>query len=49
MQLCEEQKSLPEFFAPLSKSRYNFEYFEEKDDTHSFFISEITDSEKVVR
>ena len=49
MQLCEKQKSLSEFFAPLSKSRYNFEYFEEKDDTHSFFISEITDSEKVVR
>ena len=31
------------------KSSLNVEYFEKKDDLHSFFISEITDSENVVR
>ena len=36
-------------FAAFLKSTLNFEYFEKKDDPHSFCISEITDSENVVR
>ena len=44
-----EKKTLPEFFTAFLKSILTFEHFEWKDDRHSFCISEITDSEKVVR
>ena len=49
MQLSKYQKTFSEFFAAFFKSRLNFEYFEKKSDPHSFFISEITYSENVVR
>ena len=49
MQLSEKQKGLSRFFAALLRSRWNFERFGRKDDPHSFCISEITDSESVVR
>ena len=49
MQLSKKQKSFSEFFAAFLKSRLDFEHFETKYDLQSFFISEITDSENVVR
>ena len=49
VQLSEKQKKFSEFFAAFFKSILHFERFEKKDDPHSFCISEITDSEKVVR
>ena len=48
-QLSQKQKTFCHVFAAFLKFRLNFEYFEEKDDPHSFCISEITDSENVVR
>ena len=49
MQLSEKQKTFSEFLAAILKSCLNFEYFEKKDDPQSFCISDITDSENVVR
>ena len=49
MQLSQNQKTFSKFFAGFLKSRLNFEYFERKDDLHSFGIFEITDCENVVR
>ena len=49
MQLSEKQKGLSRFFAALLRSSWNFERFGRKDDPHNFCISEITDSENVVR
>ena len=49
MQLSQKQKTFCEFFAAFLKFRLNFKYFETKYDPHRFFISEITDSENVVR
>ena len=49
MQLPQKQKTFFQFLATFLKSRLNFKYFEAKDDPHSFCISEIMDSEKVVR
>ena len=49
MQLSEKQKSFSEFFASFLKSRLNFKYCEKKDEPDRFSISEITESEKVVR
>ena len=49
MQLSQKQNFFARFFAAFLKSRLNFEHFEKKDDPHSFCISEITDSENVVR
>ena len=49
MQLSQKQKSLSEFLDAFWKSMLNFEYFEKKNDPHSFCISEIADSENVVR
>ena len=48
MQLSQKQ-TFSQFFASFLKSMLNFTYFEKKDDPYRFFISEITDSEKVVR
>ena len=48
-QLSQKPKTFCHVFAAFLKFRLNFEYFEEKDDPHSFCISEITDSENVVR
>ena len=49
MQLSQKQKTFSEFFAAFLKSILNFKHFESRDDRHSFFISEITDSENLVR
>ena len=49
MQLAKKRKIFSEFLAAFLKSRLNFEYFEKKDDPHSFCISEITNSENMVR
>ena len=49
MQLSHKEKKFSKFFAKFSESRLNFEHFETKNDRHSFFISEITYSENVVR
>ena len=35
------------FFVPFLGCTSNFKHFEKKDDRHSFFISEITDCERV--
>ena len=49
MQLCRKEKTLSEFFAWSLKSTWNFEFFFKKYDSHRFCISEITDSQNVVR
>ena len=49
MELSEKEKKFSQFFATFLKSRLSFEHFQKKDDPHSFCISEITDSENVVR
>ena len=48
-QLSEKRNSCSEFFAAYLKSAWNFEPFEKKDDPYSFCLSEITDSENMVR
>ena len=49
MQLSQKENTFYELFRPFLKSRLNFEYFGSKDDPKSFFISEIRDSENVVK
>ena len=49
MQSSQKQNTFYPFFAAFSKSRLNFKYCEQKDDFQSFCISDITDSENVVR
>ena len=49
MQLSQKQKTFSEFFAAVFKSTLSFEDFEWKDDSQRFCISEVTDSENVVR
>ena len=49
MQLSQIQNTFSQFFAAFLKSRLNFKYFENKDDVDRFCISEITDSENLVR
>ena len=49
IQLSQKQKNLFGIFYEFLKSRLNFEHFEKKDDPHRFCISEITDSENMVR
>ena len=49
MQLSQKLKTFSLFLPAFSKSRLNFEYFEKNDDSHSFYISEIKNSENVVR
>ena len=46
MQLSRKQETFSEFFCRYLKSSLNFEHFQEKDDSHSSDISEITDSGK---
>ena len=46
IQLSEKQKTFPGFFSSFSKSKLNFEHFQEKDDPHSLFISEAAVCEK---
>ena len=49
MQLTHKQKPFSHFLEAILKSVLNLECFEQKDDPHSFFIFEITNSENVVR
>ena len=46
MQLSEKVKTFSWFFNVFSKSRLILEYFQEKDDAHSLFISEAIACEK---
>ena len=46
MQLSRKQKTFSQFFSSFLKSTLNFEHSQKKDDSHSWGISEITDSEK---
>ena len=45
MHLSQKQKSFSNFFSAFLKSSLNFEQFQTNDDPHSWFMSEITDSE----
>ena len=45
-QLPQKQKTFSEFFSAFLKSSLNFEHFQKKDDSHSWCISKITESEK---
>ena len=49
MQLSQKQKKFSQFFAAFLKFRLSFEHFEKKDDPYSFCLSEIMDSENVVK
>ena len=49
MELSKRKKTFSQFFAPFLKSTLNFKYLKLKDDPHKFCISEIRDSEYVVR
>ena len=49
MQLSEKQKTYSQFFTAFLKYRLNFQHFGKEDDSHSFCIFQVTDSENVVR
>ena len=49
MQITQKKTTFSQFFTAFLKCRLNFKYFEKKEDTHRFCISENTDSEHVVR
>ena len=49
MQLSEKQKTYSQFFTAFLKYRLNFKHFGKEDDTQSFCIFQVTDSENVVR
>ena len=49
MQLSQKQNFFSQLVLTFLISRLNFEHFGTKDDPHRFCISEITDSENVVR
>ena len=46
MQLSRKEKTFSEFFDAFLKSSLNFKHFQKKDDSHSWGISKITESEK---
>ena len=46
MQLSRKQKTFSDFFSAFLKSSLNFAHCRKKDDSHSWGISEIRDSEK---
>ena len=48
MQFSQKQKHFSQVLPVFLKYKFNFEYFEKKDDSR-FCISEITDSENVLR
>ena len=49
MRLSQKQKIFSEIFSPFLKARLDFRYFESKHDPDRFCISEITESENLVR
>ena len=46
MQLYWKLKIFPELFSKFLKFTWNFKHFEEKDEPHSWFISEVVDCKK---
>ena len=46
MQLSQKQKTFSQYVSAFLQSKLNFEHFLKKDDPHSWWISEIKDSEK---
>ena len=46
MQLSKKRKIFAEIFFGFSKFRFNFEQFQNKDDPHTWYIFEFTDSER---
>ena len=48
MELFLEPTIFSDFFVPFVESTSNFKHLEKKDDRHSYFISEITDCERLV-
>ena len=46
IQLSQKEKTFSQFFSLIVKSSSNLEHFQKKDDTHSWCISWIRDSEK---
>ena len=48
-QLSGKQKTFSQSSLAFFKSSLNFQHFDKKDDPHRFLISEITNSENVVR
>ena len=49
MQLSQKRKTFSQFFSAFLKSTLVFEHFEKKDNANRSCVSEITDSENVVR
>ena len=47
MELSLKRKTFSDFFIPFLESTSNVQHFEEKYYLHSYFISEITDCEKL--
>ena len=47
MELSLKPRLFSDFFVPFPESTSNFKHFEKKDDRHSYFIPEITDSERL--
>ena len=48
MRLSQKQEIFLEFFFAFFKSTLNFQHFPKKEESHSSFISEITDGEKAL-
>ena len=46
MQVSRKQKTFSQFFSAFLKSSLYFKHFEQKDDSHSWGVSKITESEK---
>ena len=46
MHLCQKQETFSQFLITFLKFILNFALFQKKDDSHSWFLSEITDSKK---
>ena len=47
MQLSLKPTIFSDLFLPFLESTSSFKHFEKRDDRHSFFISEVTDCERV--
>ena len=47
MQLSLKQKSFSDCFVQLLESPSNFKHFEKKDDRYRYFLSEITDCQRL--
>ena len=47
MELSLKPITFSDFLVPFLESTSNFKHFEKKDDRHTYFISEITECEKL--